>query len=203
MHTGIYKIKNLINNNFYVGSTQTSFKHRFSQHISDLNKNKHRNIHLQRACNKYGINNFSFEIIEKCSKEDCIKREQYYIDSLHPEYNLNPIAFSNKGLKWSLASRQKLSKAKRGQRAWNKGLPFSEEVRNKMSLARLGKSPHNKGKIGLIKRYVYCSNGKIYESVFEASKDLNVKQNTIVKACTDKKQIRKVKGLLVSYEKLS
>lgn len=45
---------------------------------------------------------------------------------------------------------------------------------------------------------VKCSNGKIYNSISECAKDLGVKPNTIVKACTSK-VIRKVKGFKVEY----
>jgi group I intron endonuclease len=41
---------------------------------------------------KNGYSNFSFTILEYCDKKDLIKREQYYIDLLKPEYNICLIA---------------------------------------------------------------------------------------------------------------
>lgn len=37
---------------------------------------------------KHGYSNFSLEILEYCNPSECIKKEQYYIDLLSPEYNL-------------------------------------------------------------------------------------------------------------------
>ena len=37
---------------------------------------------------KYNIENFSLDILEYCSKEDVIKREQHYLDIYKPKYNI-------------------------------------------------------------------------------------------------------------------
>lgn len=77
MNTGIYKITNLISNKIYIGSTTTSFKRRFKEHLSALKRNNHPNSHMQRAFNLDGENSFIFEVIEIVEKENCILREQY------------------------------------------------------------------------------------------------------------------------------
>jgi len=89
---GVYKILNLLNGNLYIGSTKMTFLKRYHHHISMLRNNKHKNAHLQNAFNKYGENNFSFEILEICSKENCLLREQYYLDNNNNLYNINPFA---------------------------------------------------------------------------------------------------------------
>ena len=81
----VYKIINLITGKVYIGSTN-NIKNRFWRHQRQLHLNKHHSIKLQRSYNKYGIDNFKFETIEECSKEDLIQREQYYID-LYDSYN--------------------------------------------------------------------------------------------------------------------
>lgn len=43
---------------------------------------------INKALLKYGYAKFSLEILEYCKPEDCIKKEQYYIDLLIPEYNI-------------------------------------------------------------------------------------------------------------------
>lgn len=96
MKSGIYKITNKINNKFYIGST-VNFNNRFNRHKIDLRKNIHANSYLQNAVNKYNIDNFIFEIIAECSNEYLLKLEQYFIDSLKPEYNLSPTAGNNLG----------------------------------------------------------------------------------------------------------
>lgn len=60
---GIYKIINLQNDHFYVGSS-VNLKRRNTRHFSELRNNKHKNQHLQAAWNKYGESSFAFTIIE-------------------------------------------------------------------------------------------------------------------------------------------
>lgn len=86
MKTGIYKIKNIINNDCYIGSAK-DINRRWQRHKSALKHNHHENIHLQRAWNKYGEENFIFEIIEECDINDLLIIEQKYLD-LNPEYNI-------------------------------------------------------------------------------------------------------------------
>lgn len=81
----IYKINNKINNKMYIGSTD-NYKKRFYTHKHELNNDKHINIHLQRAWNKYGENNFEFKILEECNEKVKLEREQYYLDTLTPFY---------------------------------------------------------------------------------------------------------------------
>lgn len=97
--TGIYKIVNTKNNKCYIGSAagKNGIYQRFQDHKKTLRGNRHRNKHLQRAWNKYGEKSFQFEIIEFCNKDECIKKEQFYIDSLIPDYNICKIAGSTIG----------------------------------------------------------------------------------------------------------
>lgn len=58
-----------------------------------MKKNKHENEYLQRAFNKYGINEVSFELLEECKTATLLElrtREKYYMDLLHPDLNLKP-----------------------------------------------------------------------------------------------------------------
>ena len=80
--TGIYKITNPINGEIYIGSAANSFKKRFWNHRRLLISNKNPCKYLQRIYNKNPDVDFKFEILEICSKEKCIKKEQYYIDNL-------------------------------------------------------------------------------------------------------------------------
>jgi group I intron endonuclease len=63
MAQGIYKIINVINNKFYVGSA-VDFKRRKTRHFSELRTKKHNNSKLQNAWNKYGEQAFVFVIVE-------------------------------------------------------------------------------------------------------------------------------------------
>lgn len=59
----VYKIRNVVNQKFYVGST-TNKKVRFKNHLRLLRKGKHHCCHLQSAWNKYGEDCFKFEVVE-------------------------------------------------------------------------------------------------------------------------------------------
>jgi predicted GIY-YIG superfamily endonuclease/DNA-binding MarR family transcriptional regulator len=77
---GIYKITCKVNGKIYIGSSADCEK-RFRQHVNQLNRGKHHNSHLQRAWDKYGEENFIFEVIERINDKDkLIEREQYWID---------------------------------------------------------------------------------------------------------------------------
>ena len=60
----IYKIVNLVNDKFYVGST-TNKKVRFREHRKQLRGNRHHCKHLQAAWNKYGEEKFDFRVVEE------------------------------------------------------------------------------------------------------------------------------------------
>lgn len=111
MKSGIYKIKNLTNCKVYVGSALDLAK-RCSNHKSDLNRNRHSNKYLQSAWNKHSSENFVFEVLEYCEKEKLIEREQCWINFYKPEYNLNPVAGSNLGRKWSKEVRETMRQAR-------------------------------------------------------------------------------------------
>ena len=86
MKTGIYQIRNIINDDSYIGSAK-DINRRWQRHKSALKHNHHENIHLQRAWNKYGEKNFIFEILEECLYENLLATEQKYLD-LNPKYNI-------------------------------------------------------------------------------------------------------------------
>ena len=116
--TGVYKITNIIDSKIYIGSAAkfesdkskkatSGFWGRFRRHKCELKNGTHHNNHLQNAWNKYGKDNFVFEILCLCPPEYCIKLEQWFIDNLKPEYNMCKIAGSALGRKISRESVEK------------------------------------------------------------------------------------------------
>ena len=102
---GIYKITNVINNKYYIGSA-LSIRYRLNTHKRLLRDNKHFNNHLQASYNKHGLSNFVFEQLEVTTKETMIEKEQYWIDHLDATnvkkgYNKRKIASNNLGVKAS------------------------------------------------------------------------------------------------------
>lgn len=74
---GIYKITNNINNKSYIGQS-INITQRWINHKSNA-KNLDYQTPLYRAIRKYGIENFSFEILEECQEQDLNDKEIYWI----------------------------------------------------------------------------------------------------------------------------
>lgn len=96
--TGIYAIVNLIDGKQYIGSSR-NLAHRRRCHFSDLRiGRKEANRNLQTAYNLFGAEHFAFHVIEyldeNISDKELISREQFWMDTLQPEYNVNKIAGS-------------------------------------------------------------------------------------------------------------
>ena len=84
---GIYKITNLINNKIYIGCSK-DIEHRWVAHKSEaaLEHNIQYNYSIHKAFRKYGLNNFSFEIIELAPESELFNREKYWIN-FYNSYN--------------------------------------------------------------------------------------------------------------------
>jgi len=134
---GVYKIVNLVNGKCYYGGS-IDISGRWYEHNRTLTNSSHANPHLQRAWDKYGEENFTFEIVEKTSKDGVFPREQWYLDNVVRwgiDYNIgknsfNPmlgrthsdetrelISFKAKGRKASKETKKKMSKSQKGLRA--------------------------------------------------------------------------------------
>lgn len=79
MARGIYKIINVVNNKFYVGSA-VDLKRRKTRHFSELRNGKHNNRHLQAAWQKYGENAFVFVVVEELAADaDLLAAENVWL----------------------------------------------------------------------------------------------------------------------------
>jgi len=78
-----------------------------------------------------GYYNFQLEILEYCEAKNAIEREQHYMDTCKPEYNILKVAGSFWGYKHTEATLAKLSKIRIGTK-------LSEETRAKVSAQRKG-----------------------------------------------------------------
>lgn len=101
MITGIYEITNLVNNKKYIGQSK-KVPGRWNDHIriafidQNLLKNKtdirDYKLPIHNAMRKYGVENFSFRILEFCEQDDLNIREQFWIEKLktnQPDYGYN------------------------------------------------------------------------------------------------------------------
>jgi hypothetical protein len=86
----IYKITNKINGKVYIGQTYSSLENRWHTHKNAWKGHRHCQA-LYDAFDKYGIDNFQIEEIEKCDITDLNDREIYWIEqynSYENGYNL-------------------------------------------------------------------------------------------------------------------
>ena len=93
--SGIYRIINTINNKCYIGSSK-DIDARIKNHFWKLESNRHPNIYLQTAFNKYGLPNFRWEIVEEVEEFKLLIVEQKYLNEMTRETNYN-LATSAKG----------------------------------------------------------------------------------------------------------
>jgi hypothetical protein len=85
--SGIYKITNIKNKKFYIGSTN-DLKRREKDHFRLLKSGESHCKILQNAFNKHGIENFTYEIVAYCPIDFLFKLEQWFVDNFDPEYNI-------------------------------------------------------------------------------------------------------------------
>jgi hypothetical protein len=116
--SGIYCIRNILNNKVYVGSA-VKFSTRFTLHRSRLNRGIHHSIKLQNSWKKNEQHSFSFEVLEIVhDKEKLLAAEQVWMDKLgacgKSGYNILPTAGSRLGKKMTPEQSKALSDRMRG-----------------------------------------------------------------------------------------
>lgn len=200
----VYVLINTKNNKRYIGSTNDLTKRR-CDHFNKLRKNKHINKILQNAWNKYGEESFIFQVIEECSIEDKLKREQYYLDTIKPEYNIATSSTAPmEGKKHTEETRKKIveelltrpigvdhplhgitwdedRKVKWSARRKELKMEHSEETKLKMSETnkKLNRYKDLLPAIEKFKKKIEDSDGNIFESLTEAAKFHNISIPTV------------------------
>lgn len=152
---GIYIIVNTINGKFYIGSS-SDIQQRFYNHKSKLLNNIHVNKHLQSSVNKYGFENFKFDILANCPIENLDSLEQWYFDNLQPQYNIRKFVESNRGIILSENHKEKISNSMIGKFCkitiqYDKDMNFIKEWK---SLTEIGENGFCLSKVSL------CCNNK-------------------------------------------
>jgi hypothetical protein len=136
----IYKITNKENGMMYIGQT-IDLKNRWKSHM----KKNSNCLYLKRAIEKYGCDNFKFEIICICFDEALNQCEIEYIkryNTLVPNgYNLK--SGGNSGGKHHQETKDKISNTLKGKPQKHPpaqlGKPHTEEVKRKISEALKGR----------------------------------------------------------------
>lgn len=152
MSSGIYKIVNVINGKYYVGSSN-DIDCRIYNHFRKLKMNIHENSHLQNAWNFYGESFFKTLTVQLVEPNNLFLEEQKQLNFAKTEkhncYNQNFIAGCGpglkKGTKFSVDHIKNLSVSHKGQKAWNKGkTKETDESVKKISCSKIGKISFSK-----------------------------------------------------------
>ena len=178
--SGIYRWNNLETGDSYVGSS-VNLTRRLSNYFSPIflkrNILRSKSI-ISNSLLKYGYNKFSIDILEYCKPSVLIKREQYYLDTLKPEYNILKKAGSSFGYKHSLETLLKFKKRK-----------HSSETIAKLKLAKKGIAPTSPLRrinhllaTGHITTVINKKDNsiKVYGSIRAVSRDIGVSHVTIL-----------------------
>lgn len=140
---GVYAILNLVDGKMYVGGG-VHVPSRFGTHLGQLRKGISHNRYLQRAWDLCGEDNFSFLLLEECTRATLKEREQYWLDNIQGKYNISPsskdgtfseehranIAASRVGKPRTEETKRKLSESLKGRK-----VTFTEEHRKHLSEA--------------------------------------------------------------------
>ncbi|NJO63447.1 MAG: GIY-YIG nuclease family protein [Richelia sp. RM2_1_2] len=218
MDTVIYAIINILDKNQYIGSAK-HLPTRKRIHINSLKQNKHHSIYLQRAWNKHGEENFKFVVLETCTLETLIEREQWWLDNNDPVYNISKTAGSSLGIKRRLETIEKCRQAHKGEKHpewrrklksiaqggenhWTKKKKFSEESKKRMSNAQ--KELHKNGYIHPLNRAIiqYDLNNNIlreWSSAAEAGRFYKKDRRAIVNNLRNKSKTSL--GFIWKYKK--
>ena len=74
----IYQITNQVNGKIYIGKTERTIQERWGEHCKDCIKDRCYDRPLYRAMRKYGLSNFTIEVIEETNNPE--EREAFWIE---------------------------------------------------------------------------------------------------------------------------
>ena len=83
---GIYRITNTVTGDFYIGSSK-NIKRRWADHKCKSRWKQYPNNPMYLDMQKYGVDKFTFEIIEEVEVDSLKEKEQHFIETLKPTYN--------------------------------------------------------------------------------------------------------------------
>jgi group I intron endonuclease len=141
--SGVYRWINNINGKQYIGSS-ANLSDRLKQYFSIKYLTRKKSISsISRAIFKYGYSNFTLEILEYCERDKIVilKKEQYYIDTLKPKYNILKLAGSPLGYKHTKEALAKMRNRKLSKEHLAKVLTriLSSSHKAKIRKANLGR----------------------------------------------------------------
>lgn len=145
--SAIYLITNTKNGNKYVGGT-TWLVHRLSCHMSEIHNRNHKNRNIQKDLEEFGfgVSDFSFSVLEELKSKDInyiTEREQFWIDKICPEYNINDVA--GKYIGDYIRTPDAIEKANKKRRGRKQSQ--EEKYKRSESLRKYWANPENRAKL--------------------------------------------------------
>lgn len=154
--SGIYKITNLVNNKCYIGQAKDIHERYFNHHQYDY---KRLDYQIYQAMRKYGLTNFSIEVVELCDSSELNEKEIYWINKLNSFQNGYNMTLGGQSLSPNIFLDETEEK-RRKTRKQNKSLQSENHPRAKL----------NNDEVVLIRqRYI---NGENARSIYENYKHL-------------------------------
>jgi group I intron endonuclease len=129
----VYKVINKINNKVYIGQTSKTLENRIKSHIKEANNNS--NLLLHKAIRKYGIDNFSWEIIKHCSTVQELNDTEIATIKLYKSiengYNITKGGVGILGYKHTDKTKSKISKLGKGRKISDIGIKNMSNAKKK------------------------------------------------------------------------
>lgn len=162
---GVYLWINKSNGNTYVGSSLNLTVRMYSYYSLPFLAKSNRLI--DRALLKYGFSSFRLEILEYCSVNELLKKEQHYMDLIKPKYNIVEIAGSNLGYKHSESTLEKM-----------KNFILSDDAK-KLKATNVVKYATAANMIAVILENIHTGEKKEYKSLRAAALELGVPNQSL------------------------
>jgi len=212
---GIYVFRNKLNGKVYVGKSNDLYR-RHREHIYYLNNNKDTCTILNRAWQKYGADNFEYEVVCHCDESELNEKEKYYVelyDSLNNGYNCTAGGDGITGYRHTEETKKKIAAAGIGRKQSEKvvemirnrylGKKFTEEHKQAlrdawtperkqmMTDTRSGENHPNYGKRGWDAATitpVICQTGELFASIHLAAEWCGQKSCANISMCINGKR---------------
>ena len=150
---GVYKITNTITGDFYIGSSK-NVKERWANHKCQSTWKRFPNNPMYLDFQKYGLENFVFEVLEVVEPEELKEREQQFIELLKPTYN----NYNAKGLDIE-RYKKSLKEAQKKYDKSDKGKEARKKASNKYQKSDKGKEAQKKAQ-NKYDNHLCCYNGE-------------------------------------------
>lgn len=206
--SGIYLIKNIVNNKIYIGQS-TDIRRRWLEHLRSGQPEKY-GVKSERDCNapihkaiqKYGVEKFLITILEECPREQLNEKEKIWISKLQSNvktigYNIGNGGQENFALKGENHSQAKLTKEQ-----VNTIINLLKE--NELSLLEIANQFHvSRSAICLINTGQTWKNNKFEYPIRKTNSGLKGEKNSSAKV-TDQEvmEIRKLQSMGYTVSKL-